>query len=109
MYLSMYAMSVNAEKPKVAEKKAPDSAVAKPTINSSATPSKLYLRVENMDNEKFLKAKNIVDIFNEGTVKVIFYDMSTKKYQEYSERMHYSDYAVKSLREILGEENVVFK
>ena len=109
MYLSMYAMSVNAEKPKAAEKKAPEPAVAKPTINSPATPSKLYLRVENMDNEKFFKAKNIVDIFNEGTVKVIFYDMSTKKYQEYSERMHYSEYSVKSLKETLGEENVVFK
>ena len=66
----------------------------------------------NMDGQIELinaDVKNIIDIFNEGTVKVIFYDMSTKKYQEYSERLHYSEYAVNSLKRILGEENVVFK
>ena len=113
MYLSMYAMSVNTENPKSVEKKAPmptvKEAVKEKAANNSVIPTKLYLRVEDMQTEKFLKAKNIVDIFNEGNVKVIFYDMSTKKYQEYSERLNYSGYAANSLKKILGEDNVVFK
>ena len=109
MYLSMYAMSVNAENPKPAEKKAPTPTIKEKVVNNPAIPTKLYLRVEDMQNKKFLKAKNVVDIFNEGQVKVIFYDMSTKKYQEYSERLNYSEYAASSLRKILGEDNVVFK
>ena len=109
MYLSMYAMSINAENPQAVEKKAPARPVTNKPAEGSNTPTKVYLRVENMQNEKFLKAKNLVDIFNEGTVKVIFYDMSTKKYQEYSEKINYSEYALNSLRQILGEENVVLK
>ncbi len=109
MYLSMYAMSINAENPQAVEKKAPARPVTNKPAESSNTPTKVYLRVENMQNEKFLKAKNLVDIFNEGTVKVIFYDMSTKKYQEYSEKINYSEYALNSLKKILGEENVVLK
>jgi len=105
----MYAMSVNAEKPKTVEKKAPTPTVREKSVINSAVPTKVYLRVEDMKNEKFLKAKNFVDIFNEGQVKVIFYDISTKKYQEYSEKLNYSEYAVNSLKRILGEENVVFK
>ena len=109
MYLSMYAMSVNTDKPQTAEPKVvTPPAHQKPTTNTE-TPTKVYLRVENMQSERFLKAKNLVDIFNEGTVKVIFYDMSTKKYQEYSEKLSYSEYAVNSFKKILGEENVVFK
>ena len=82
---------------------------AKPANTPGVVPSKLYIRVEDMQNEKFLKAKNIVDIFNEGNVNVIFYDMSTKKYQAYSEKLNYSEYAIKSLKQILGDENVVLK
>ena len=74
-----------------------------------ATPQKIYLRVPDMSGEVFKKAKNMVDIFNEGTVKVIFYDSSTAKYSEYSERMFYSEYAIKELKGIIGEDNVVLK
>ena len=51
------------------------------------------------------------DIFitPEGTIKVIFYDSSTAKYSEYSERMYYSEYAIKGLKGIIGEDNVVLK
>jgi hypothetical protein len=62
-----------------------------------------------MSGEEFLKAKNMVDIFNEGTVRVIFYDSSTGKYSEYSERLFYSDYVVRELKNILGDDNVVIK
>jgi len=75
----------------------------------SAIPQKLYLRVPDMEGIVFKKAKNIVDIFNEGTVKVIFYDSSSSKYSEYSERMFYSEYAIRELKGIIGNENVVIK
>ena len=72
-------------------------------------PQKIYLRVPDMSGEIFKKAKNMVDIFNEGTIKVIFYDSSTAKYSEYSERMFYSEYAIRELKGIIGEDNVVVK
>ena len=62
-----------------------------------------------MSCEAFKKAKNMVDIFNEGTIRVIFYDQSTAKYAEYSERMFYSEVAIKELKKILGDDNVVVK
>ena len=79
------------------------------TVPPSVVPQKLYLRVPDMTGEVFKKAKNMVDIFNEGTIKVIFYDSSTAKYSEYSERMFYSEYAIKELKGIVGEDNVVIK
>jgi len=42
-------------------------------------------------------------------MRVIFYDSSTKKYSEYSERLHYSEYVRKELAKIAGEDNVVAK
>ena len=72
-------------------------------------PQKIYLRVADMTGEVFKKAKNIVDIFNEGSVKVIFYDSSTSKYSEYSEKMFYSEYAINELKKLIGSDNVVLK
>ena len=60
-----------------------------------------------MECEEFKKAKNLVDIFNEGSVRVIFYDMSTKKYSEYCERIYCTEYVIGQLGNILGDENVV--
>ena len=62
-----------------------------------------------MTSETFQKVKNIVDIFNEGTMKVVFYDSSTSKYSEYSEKMFYSEYAIKELKKMIGNDNVVLK
>ena len=62
-----------------------------------------------MECATFKKAKNLVDIFNEGSVRVIFYDMSTKKYSEYSERVYFTEYVITELKHILGNDNVVTK
>ena len=62
-----------------------------------------------MPQNSFKKAKNIVDIFNEGSVRVIFYNGESKKYSEYSERLFYTEYAIKELKKLLGDENVVAK
>jgi hypothetical protein len=77
--------------------------------SAQAAPQKIYLRVQDMSGKAFLKAKNLVDIFNEGTVRVIFYDSSTGKYSEYSERLLYSSYVIEELKKLLGSENVVIK
>ena len=113
MYLSMYGMSGASAaqsppapaQPRATAPKSPEprAAVAR------QMPQKIYLRVPDMSGEVFKKAKNMVDIFNEGTVTVIFYDSSTAKYSEYSERMFYSEYAIRELKGIIGEDNVVIK
>ncbi len=71
--------------------------------------TKIYIRVPDMECEKFLKAKNIVDIFNEGSMFVFFYDSSNAKYSRYIERMYYSEYAVNELKALLGNDNVILK
>ena len=112
MYLSMYGMATGSAAQQPAPKTAP-KAIAPTRVTTpreaNATPQKIYLRVPDMSGEVFKKAKNMVDIFNEGTITVIFYDSSTAKYSEYSERMFYSEYAIKELKGIIGEDNVVIK
>ncbi len=105
MYLSIYAASENSKKNNTSL----DEKVTNSNKGESICPAKIFLRVENMECEAYLKAKNIIDIFNEGTIRVIFYDRSSEKYREYSERMYYSKYAIDRLMEILGDENIVLK
>ena len=107
MYLSLYAAS-GQEAVKKTEKQ--NNNIIPPSDDKIiATPSKIFIRVENMQCESFLKAKNIVDIFNEGSIRVLFYDKSTQKYHEYNERMYFSNYAINCLKDISGEDNVVVK
>lgn len=114
-YLSLYANANPTENPPAQKNTAAQRngsatpAVKQETPNAQMLPKKIYLRVPDMSGEVFKKAKNMVDIFNEGTVTVIFYDSSTAKYSEYSERMFYSEYAIKELKGIIGDGNVVIK
>ena len=111
MYLSMYASAGLAANPDSAQSTQPVASKREESMQTSTppTPSKVYLRVPDMSCELFLKAKNMVDIFNEGSLRVIFYDMSTKKYSEYIERLYYSSYVISQLKIILKDENVVTK
>ncbi len=68
--------------------------------------TKLYLRVPDTTCQKYLKAKNIVDIF-EGNVKVMFYSQETGKYAAYSSGIAISEFIVSVLKDILGDDNVV--
>ena len=61
-----------------------------------------------MSCKEYLKAKNLVDIF-EGSTKVIFYDSSTSKYLDYSVGLSVSQYVISELCDILGKDNVVVK
>ncbi len=104
MYLSLYQSQATKSEPIQNTAKAAET---KPQTHTA--PQKIFLRLPDMQGELYLKAKNMVDIFGEGTIKVIFYDTSTSKYAEYSERMFYSEYAIKELKKVLGDENVVVK
>ena len=108
MYLSMSNTANKSAEP------SPKEYASQPEIKSREStrpilPQKIYLRVPNMSGDVFKKAKNMVDIFNEGTITVIFYDSSTAKYSEYSEKMFYSEYAIRELKKIIGDDNVVTK
>ncbi|MBE6584617.1 MAG: DNA polymerase III subunit alpha [Ruminococcaceae bacterium] len=106
LYLSIYQTANQTNALKDAPRESVNTTVAKATLS---VPTKIYLKVPDMQGEVFLKIKNTVDIFNEGSMRVIFYDSSTKKYSEYSERLHYSEYVRKELAKIAGEDNVVAK
>ena len=123
MYMSMYTGATSAPAPatltrastqtsaplQTARTDASKPVVAQEQRSEKTIPQKIYLRVSDMSGEAFKKAKNMVDIFNEGTIRIIFYDQSTAKYSEYSERMFYSEVAIKELQKILGDDNVVVK
>ena len=83
----------------------------KPTpapVSEKTAYTKLYLRVDDLRCEKYLKAKNIVDIFD-GEVKVIFYSRETSSYSDYTSGVMLSEHVLGELRAVLGEENVVPK
>ena len=70
--------------------------------------SKLYLRVPTLECDGFVKAKNLIEIF-EGSTAVIFYDMSTKQYRASGLGFDATAYTLKELKNLLGEQNVVMK
>ena len=87
------------------------SRVPSAAIGNNAPPNritKIYLRVPDLACKEYLKAKNIVDIF-EGNVKVIFYNSKTKEYSAYTSGLAVSEYILSELRQILGNENVVVR
>ncbi len=79
-----------------------------PKIELPANPQKIYLKVPDMECEKYLKTLNLVDIFG-GTTQVIFYDDANKKYVSYSNGISLSKFVLSELYELLGKDNVVLK
>ena len=88
------------------KKEAPQT--SKPAVQPEVTQRKIYLRVNDMECREYKKALNMVDIF-EGTVKVIFYDLSTKKYIAYSRGLDATPKVISEFKTILGDNNVVLK
>ena len=97
------------EKQKKAEPTEKQNTVTVGAFRNAPKPiSKVYLRVPDMSCVKYLKAKNIVDIFD-GNTSVIFYDSSSASYKAYSIGIEATPYVLSELKEILGEDNVVAK
>ncbi len=76
-----------------------------------AAPEKakiLYLRVPSLDHPLWLRAKNILEIF-EGSIPVSVFDASKSTYQRLDLGFDCTDYTLGVLAEILGADNVVTK
>ena len=77
-------------------------------VAQSRSP-KLYLRVPDMTGIAYQKAKNLVDIFCDGQVQVVFYDMSVGKYAAYSVKSTVTPLILQEWERILGKDNVVYR
>ena len=69
---------------------------------------KIFLRVPDMSGELYNKARNLVDIFD-GNIQVIFFDRTTSEYKSYDVGVALSDFVLKELKNILGDDNVVLR
>ena len=87
---------------------APTAAPA-PREAKNALPTKLYLRVPDLEDEAYLKAKNLVDIFCDGTVSVIFYSRKDAQYAPYGVKLRLTPFVRQRLEDVLGTENIVIK
>lgn len=74
-----------------------------------SAPATVYLRVERMDAPIARKAMLLCEIFNEGNVQAVFYDVCTGKYIRTSLSITASPYVVRELIALLGEGNVVLR
>ena len=72
-------------------------------------PARVYLRVPDLEGEKYRKAENLVMIFCDGTTETVFYDESDKKYVKHAVKVRLTPVVKERLVRILGEENVVVK
>ena len=87
-------------------KKAPP---APPITEQVKAPQALYLRVSSESSDEYNRARAICEIFD-GGLPTVFYVTDEGKYlREKSVRISPTDFVIGELREVLGEENVVFK
>ena len=82
------------------------------TARVSARPTKIFLRVPSMIHEIAKKATNLVEIFEAENIgsfslAVCLYDTETKMYRDFDKRLDATDYVIRELKTLLGEENVV--
>lgn len=84
------------------------------TRNSPPPPqnnvtAKLYVRVSSIESDEVRNAISVIKA-TPGEIPVFFYDCETKKYVKRSDLMiANSEKAIKMLKRLIGEENVVFK
>ena len=76
---------------------------------SELSPKALYMKVSSVDSTEFKKICAFIEIFK-GNFPVIIYDESSgKKYRSSALNVDISEFTLRELMEILGEENVVLK
>ncbi len=69
---------------------------------------RLFLRVPDLECAAYLKAANLIDIFD-GNTPVVFYDSSSSKYVTYSCGANVDDFLLRELKLLIGNDNVVYK
>ena len=76
---------------------------------SPATPPKrLFLRVPSSRSREYYKALNLLEIFD-GSFPAFFFFADEKRYENEAHGIAISDYVLKELKTLLGEENVILK
>lgn len=73
-----------------------------------AAAPRLFLRVPDLESQKCKKCLNLIEIFR-GVIPVTIYDSSSSTYRTQEHGMAVSPFLLDELREILGEENVVYR
>ena len=81
----------------------------KATVNELKTPKTVYLRVDSVNSVLYRRSLALCEIFT-GTVPLVYYDISTKKYYKMDNKgIEASEFLIRELSELLGSENVVVK
>ena len=84
------------------------NAYPSPAANAAAPhPHRLCLRVPDLRGEKYLKTKNLIELF-EGPTQVLLYNSEDKTYHR-AGGVLYSEYVLREFRGLLGEENAVYQ
>ena len=78
--------------------------------NNTQKPMTLYLRIDDLNTDKYNRAKRVLDIFD-GRTPVIFYLTDTKRKVKAPSSMwvDINPVMIKELKYQLGDENVVAK
>ncbi len=75
---------------------------------ATARPPRLFLRVPDLESQKYKKCLNLLEIF-QGMTPVTIYDSSTASYCTQPIGMAVTPFVLEELRALLGDENVVFR
>ncbi len=67
----------------------------------------LFVRVPSLTSPLTEKVKNLIALFEGGT-RVVFYDTEKGTYSSYSSRFDLTPFTFAEMKEILGEENVIY-
>jgi len=68
---------------------------------------KLFVRVPSLTSPLTEKVKNLIALFEGGT-QVVFYDTEKGTYSSYSSRFALTPFTFAEMKEILGDENVIY-
>jgi DNA polymerase-3 subunit alpha len=69
---------------------------------------RLFLRVPDARGRAYQKAKNLLEIFD-GEFPTFFFYADEKRYETVPVGIAISDYVLRQLRDLLGNENVILK
>ena len=92
----------------VATQKESRPTTAEQAKGSTVAPRRLFLRVPGVNTAAYLKALNLVELF-EGDFPAYFYFADEKRYEVEPHGIALSDYVISELRMLLGGENVILK
>ena len=88
--------------------KSSDSERSESILKAVPRSPRLFLRVPDNESKCFLKAINLVDIFD-GNTTVIFYREDKKSYFTYNRGIAISETLLSEFKELLGDDNVILK